>query len=245
MTPLCRSLFLSAAFVLLPDVSLPAGEFSSQAAEDSTQGIHRTVPLHYPMRMLREGVKHGEVRVLVQIDPAGKLTDSLAIAYTEPAFAEEVLQTIKQWRFEPLRRNGEVIGSVLELSVTFKIDGVVAVERMDAPQASQLSALGDDGYQSHGSRGLDRIPTPYRVVAPVYPPEWRAQGVGGLITVDFYIDETGGVRMPTVASNAQPLLGASAIAAVREWRFSPPVRRGQPALARVQQVFNFSPNSTP
>lgn len=183
--------------------------------------------------------------MLLQIDSSGTLTDSLVVASTDPAFTEEVLQVVKQWRFEPLRRGGETLGSVVELLVNFKIDGLIAVERLDGTRGGSASALGEHAYQARGASALDRLPTPSHVVPPVYPPEWRAKNLTGRVTVDFYIDETGGVRMPTVAPDTDPLLGASAIAAVREWRFSPPLHQGQPALARVQQVFNFSPDSTP
>ncbi len=196
--------------------------------------------------MLRDGVKRGEARVLVQIDPAGKLSDALAIAYTHPAFAEEALHTVKQWRFAPVVVEGETVGAVMEISVSFKIDGVVAIERLGTPQVDQsFFARGENGAEPHGLATLDRIPAPIHVVPPVYPKSWRDQALAGLITVDFYIDETGGVRMPTVGAGTHPLLGASALTAVKEWRFEPPVFKGRPVLAHVRQIFNFSPNAAP
>ncbi len=57
--------------------------------------------------------------------------------------------------------------------------------------------------------------------------------------VEFYVDSEGRTRFPRVAETVHPLLAACAVAAVDEWRFTPPKRRGQPALMHITQVFDF------
>ncbi|MCX6951979.1 MAG: energy transducer TonB [Verrucomicrobia bacterium] len=89
-------------------------------------------------------------------------------------------------------------------------------------------------------RELDRIPVPLQAVSPRYPEELARLGAVGEITVDFYIDERGAVRMPYVSSHAQPLLARLAVDAVRQWKFEPPTRRGQPVLVHVRQLFRFT-----
>jgi outer membrane biosynthesis protein TonB len=59
------------------------------------------------------------------------------------------------------------------------------------------------------------------------------------VSVDFFIDETGSVRMPAVSANDDVHLTALAIDALRQWKFEPPTHNGRPVLAKAVQVFNF------
>jgi TonB family protein len=70
-------------------------------------------------------------------------------------------------------------------------------------------------------------------------------GVGGKVTVDFFVDESGKTRMPVVAGRSDDSLAGFAIAAVKQWRFEPPTRGGIPVLVRVSQDFNFVPANPP
>jgi TonB family protein len=86
---------------------------------------------------------------------------------------------------------------------------------------------------------LDRIPTPLAAPAPYYTPELLASGLRGKVTVDFYIDESGMVRMPAVSDADRRDLATLAVMAVRQWRFEPPLRKGNPVLVKARQVFTF------
>lgn len=204
--------------------------------------IHRTVPLVFPVRMLREGVKHGKARVLLNINSEGALEDSLVVGYTHAAFAEVATNTVKQWRFEAARSRGEPVGAVVDLNVIFEATGVIAVEKPVTPGIGDPQA-DDDVYQPYPLKALDGTPLLLRdhQVKPAYPQELIAKGVTEKITVDFYIDENGMPRMPTIASGNNPYLRASSLTAIRQWRFEPPTYHGKPVLARVQQIFDFSP----
>ncbi len=207
--------------------------------------IHRTDNVIYPVTLLRDGVSQGEVRILVNIDSTGALVDVLPIAYTHEAFLQSATRAIRKWSYEPARLNDEPIGAVYDLSFRFEVSGILVVERT-GPVPPPRDLYGEVFvYKSHGVRSLDRIPTPLQVAQPVYPQEWIDQGVRGNVTVDFYIDETGTVRMPSLVASAHPLLGASAVAAVSEWRFAPPLRRGRPVLVHCQQVISFAPETKP
>ena len=62
------------------------------------------------------------------------------------------------------------------------------------------------------------------------------------VTVEFYIDEQGTVRMAAVPrESAGDVYAAAAVAAVEQWRFEPPLRKGEPVLVLAQQEFKFRP----
>jgi TonB family protein len=208
--------------------------------------IHRTTAISYPVSLMRDGVVRGEARILANIDDKGKLIETLVLAYTHEPFAHAAITALREWRYEPARLNGETVGTVADISFRFEIDGILLVERKGIPVFTQQRDPFDDHfvYKPHGLRTLDGIPTPIHVTQPVYPKEWVDQGIGGSVTVNFYIDETGAVRMPAVDSTANPFLASAAAAAVREWKFSPPLRKGRPVLAHCQQIFTFAVDRT-
>jgi TonB family protein len=193
---------------------------------------------------MRDGISNGEARILINIDSTGRLTESMVLGYTHKPFADAATAAINEWRYEPAHYDGENVGTVADITFRFEIDGVLLVERVGVPHFTQHETLGVKYvYKPHGLRTLDGIPTPIQVTQPIYPKEWIDQGHRGTVVVDFYIDETGAVRMPSVASTENSLLASAAAAAVKEWRFSPPLRKGRPVLAHCQQIFKFEPET--
>ena len=91
---------------------------------------------------------------------------------------------------------------------------------------------------------LDRIPTPTKVVEPGVPLAAKNMTEKLVVTVHFYIDEQGRVRMPAVdrasSQSAEPF-AAEALAAVTQWQFEPPLSHGRPVLVAARQDFNFTP----
>lgn len=222
------------------DNPAPAG-----AAGETAFKIHRTVPINYPVALLREGIAHGEARVLVNVDAQGQIADILILAYTHQPFATAAINAIRQWRYEPATLNGEAVGTVADCSFRFDVDGILMVQRNGPPVFQKRDIFGETyAYRPYTLDALDGIPAPVRVIRPAYPQDWADQGMSGKVTIDFYIDETGVVRMPSVASTAHPMLAAVATAAVREWRFAPPLRKGRPVLAHCEQVFTFERDAT-
>jgi hypothetical protein len=118
--------------------------------------------------------------------------------------------------------------------------------------------------------GVDRLPVPadhgafVASIAKHYPAAMRSAGVGGSALVDATIDADGNVtaveavqrpmapRTTLVLRDADgterrvvprddPLFGAAAQAALREVRFIPAVRDGQPVAYTMRMTINFDP----
>jgi TonB family protein len=107
---------------------------------------------------------------------------------------------------------------------------------MDRPMSDVIQGY---EYQACSLKHIDQIPTPVSIVNPTYPKEWAEQGITGKVVIDFYIDETGKVRLPATVSNSNPMLAGIAVAAVSKWQFTPPTRKGNPVLVHAQQAFDF------
>ncbi len=207
---------------------------------DTPWKIHQAVAANYPLRLMRAGIAHGEARVRVSIAANGGLNDALLVSASRREFGEEALRVVKQWRFEPERVKGEPVGGVGDISFIFEFNGPIAIEKLSpAPNEEPRGSADPFAYQAETLKRLDRIPAPTHVVPPVYPKDWSDRGIAGSATVEFFIDETGQPRIPVVIATDHRFLGASAVAAVAQWRFEPPQAHGQPALVHAEQVFTF------
>jgi protein TonB len=140
---------------------------------------------------------------------------------------------------------GEPVGTTTEILFQFETKGVVVTTGIsDFIEGRVAQILGTRFvYQPCTLAELDRIPAPIVTVKPQYPAELAAKGVKGDVTVEFYIDEAGMIRVPAVSVNDDSRLCALAVAALRQWKFEPPTRNGHPVLVKASQVFKFGPRS--
>ncbi len=239
--PHLRFTFLLVALAA-PFAPLCAQEPSLARDPNAPWKIIQTQPAIFPPRMMQQGVSKGEARIRVSIDANGELLDALVIYSTRREFGEEALRTVKLWRYHPARERGEPIGVVGDVEFSFRVNGTVGVARTGfGPRDDEPGRNDPEVYHAESLKNLDAIPTPTHVVPPSFPENWSDRGIRGSATVEFYIDEAGRVRMPVVAVSDHPLLGGSALAAVMQWRFDPPLSRGRRVLVRAEQVFTFEP----
>jgi TonB family protein len=192
--------------------------------------------------MLMEGVTTGKVVFVIDVSADGELTDLLALAYTHPSLVRTCSEALKEWKFTPARRDGFPVPAQTELTIHFSAEGVVissntqmAVEQYIANVFGHRLAV-----KRRSANELDSVPAVVAKVPPKYAKQAEEKGVRGKVTVHFYIDETGAVRMPAVEGEAHPYLAQQAVAALREWRFTPPKARGKPVMVSARQAFQFS-----
>lgn len=196
----------------------------------------------YPFEMVQLGVREGKAVVAISVDATGRIEDCLAIAYTQPEFAHAAVTALRRWTFEPARYRGEPVAAMTEVTVNFEVQGTVVVSMSSAESlAAWMAGMQPENGASRPRllRELDRIPTPIAAAAPHYPADLAQKGRSGKVTVQFYIDENGAARMPSVSNAADLDLGALAVSAVQQWRFEPPTCEGRAVLVRAEQVFDF------
>jgi protein TonB len=89
--------------------------------------------------------------------------------------------------------------------------------------------------------GAVRAPQKIRHVAPTYPALALAAKVSGTVILEALIAEDGSVREVKVARSVG-LLDASAIEAVRQWRFTPTLLNGVPVQVIMSVTVTFTLN---
>lgn len=84
-----------------------------------------------------------------------------------------------------------------------------------------------------------RQPTKIKDVRPVYPADALAARVTGVVVIEVSLDTEGRVRDATVLRSI-PMLDEAALAAVRQWEFTPAVSNGVAVPVKMTVTVNFA-----
>jgi periplasmic protein TonB len=87
--------------------------------------------------------------------------------------------------------------------------------------------------------GLIQPPRRIVSVAPIYPPAAQQARIDGAVTIEALIGEDGKVRNATVL-RGKPMLSEAALAAVRQWVFTPTRLNGEPVAVIMTVTVVFS-----
>ena len=83
---------------------------------------------------------------------------------------------------------------------------------------------------------------PVRMVPPVYPYEMKRDGITGVVTVGFEVDEQGMVQNPAVIKSTDSRFDQAALDAVKKWKFKPGKKDGVPTKMKVAIPLQFTLN---
>jgi TonB family protein len=190
-----------------PALFLAALLFATPAAclaanDEPAKPIDRPAPA-YPDSA---GEEHGHVKVQFTIDPEGHVRDPQILESVPPGlFDRAVLETLKSWRYQPRR--------VLDRP-TAQPDNSIAFNFAPPPPDPAHTAV---------------ILTK---AIGFYPREAFKAGQEGDVTVAFDVDRFGYARHATVLNSTLPgIFDQSAIEAIRNSRFQPPIINGEPVEA--------------
>jgi len=118
--------------------------------------------------------------------------------------------------------------------------GGAEVFHSEQPAAERAEAL--DRMIAKRTTGVQQAgPKPFYGTAPAYPASLNKTGLKGEAVVTMRIDPQGHVVDPVVERATEPPFGEEALDAVRQWRFVPRVKDGQPVETKVSIPFAFDP----
>jgi len=213
----------------------------SAAFESARAHPDNPMPI-FPNSLKMDGITQGRAVIAVSLDHEGRMKDHLVVAYTNEQFARTSLDALRDWKFSPARLDGEPVPVQFDLAFDYTLEGAVITAGIaehflwDHYGRMGSSAL---AYQPATSARLDRAPMRIGGESPKYAQAAAKEGVKGNVTVRFYIDEQGNVRLPAVEGLSDPYLNEQAVTALRGWKFAPVTSGGQPVLVAAQQEFNF------
>ena len=88
---------------------------------DSTPRAKVQMPPDYPYSMKQTGTS-GSVLVEFDVDKAGRVTRAEAIKYTDREFVEPALKAVRNWRFEPGRKDGKAVPFRMNIPIEFGME---------------------------------------------------------------------------------------------------------------------------
>jgi periplasmic protein TonB len=108
--------------------------------------------------------------------------------------------------------------------------------------ALRLPTEGEEGKKSAESifslADLDQRPRVIHQPSPTVPPQLKAKAPANVYII-FTVDQRGRVENPAVQSSSDPAFEQPALAAVRQWRFEPGKRGGEPVRFRMRVPITF------
>jgi TonB family protein len=109
---------------------------------------------------------------------------------------------------------------------------------------SAAEAAGTDWYKSAGGEadwtgGFYVPPKPVYQVKPLYPESCKSKGIEGTVTVTVRTDRDGSVQSVRLWQKADPDLEKSAVEALRQWKFEPPLQKGLIGRAKPMPAVFF------
>lgn len=170
------------------------------------------------------------------VDDAGYVRDPEIVQATNPEFGAAALAALEPMRFDPAQQAGASVPA--RARHEFRFGGAGAEASVDAPTAALIAQL-NSGRKPPTPRELDGVPKRLAGPAPRLPIGLWQEGRGGSATIEFYIAPDGRVLLPRIVKADDERLGWAAMTAIAQWTFEPPLKNGQPVLARLAVPVNF------
>jgi TonB family protein len=173
-------------------------------------------------------------------DLAGWETDRgrIYVAYGEPARVETGVSgagqptsiAVERWQYDFIEGLG------LDVVLTF----------VDVNRTGEYLLMNPEPTAAEAASEPLRIGAgvlPPRVIAriePEYPPDARAARVEGPVVLDAVVGRDGAVDVRRVVRSLRPDMDDAAVEAIRQWRFSPGTRDGEPVDVALNIEVHFS-----
>ncbi len=214
-----------------------------QALADTLRVDHYVEPI-FPSQLYNKSVTEGYVQAQVLVGADGQVVELFVSAFSRPEFAECAENALRHWTFHPAE-DPNALPQRFNLRINFRREGMIIVQGDFHETVNSFLRIADVSGEVTlcKLRDLDATPEIVNLVVPTYPEALKQQKIEGAAAVSFYIDEKGQVRTPSVAGATRPEFAQAAFEAVRQWTFTPPLRKGQTTRVFAVQEFNFTPET--
>ncbi len=175
------------------------------------QLINKVEPI-YPELAKRARVE-GVVILNVRTDEDGRVDQVKVANSKDPNLTRAAIEAVKQWRYEPFYSRGKRSPILFTVTIRF-----------------QLSNEPDDKYSGieQGEETLHIRPVLIYQVEPIYPLRARRAQIEGVVMMRVRTDVKGNVTSVEVIKSDSTILNQAAIDAVKQWKYQPIYRNGNP-----------------
>jgi protein TonB len=120
MRTLLHALFLSALFLFTATAWGQADETIYTKVDENPVPV-KTPPPKFPESMKRDGMS-GVVAVVIVIDEKGQIVNSSISKSSHPDFERPALEAVKQWKFKPAKKDGNVVKVRVTVPLRFNVE---------------------------------------------------------------------------------------------------------------------------
>jgi len=170
----------------------------------------------------------GKVVLEVTVGGDGKPRDLRVTRGLGFGLDQNALVAVRDWHFVPGRRNGRPVESSIRVDVEFNLKTAELNESIANDMATRIGP------------GVTPPQEVYRS-DPVSPANGQSAASGGAVVLDAIIPENGIPRVIRVIRSLDWQFGESAINALKQWRFSPAMKDGNPVKVRMNVAVEFTP----
>jgi TonB family protein len=199
----------------------------------------------YPADARANGIE-GTIILNAIISKTGDV-ENLLVTSGSPSLAASAMNAVRQWKFKPYLLNGEPTEVQTTITVNFQLSGLTGspASQDQAQVQSQPSSPSAASHVAPGAMAGNLLTH----VTPIYPSEAKTARIEGAVILDATISKTGEVENLQVASGPVELR-ASAIDAVRQWKYKPYLLNGEPTEVQTTITVNYhlsgsAQNTTP
>lgn len=222
-------MFIRALLLVLSLMVTAASAHESIAQTPAQQPMPR-----FPAELAGAKAGDGEVVLAVTVDSEGRALDMVALEATHEAFVRAATDAVREWIFPA--RDSDTWPRREVLQFNFKRTGAVSTlshreAALDAFKGQTVAALRTVPLEQ-----LDRKPERRVAPMPNVPQAALRRHGGKPLMVNFVVDQEGRVRVPVLAEVQDAALAETVLAAVRQWRYSPPTQKGVPVAAEMTRA---------
>ena len=228
-----RKIAFVAVAALCVVIPLAALQLSGAAPGPNRSGVaapmvdqYTTPPLYSDeARSLRI---EGKVLLEVMVGVDGKTRELHVIRGLGFGLDQNALVAVRDWHFVPGMRNGNPVESPVRIDVEFNLKTAELNESIANDMATRIGP------------GV----TPPQVVYrsdPAFPANEPNLAHGGAVVLDAIIPEDGMPRVIRVIRSLNWQFDEIAINALKQWRFSPAMKDGNPVKVRMNVAVEFTP----
>jgi protein TonB len=129
--------------------------------------------------------------------------------------------------------------TLLIVAVVCLAIGYFAGKQTATMQAGKAAVLEETSSSQPGLICYDTPPEVKQSVAPEYPEVARKAGTQGMVVLKILVDTTGTVAEVQISKPVSQELDQAAVAAARQWKFSPAMQKGRPVAIWMNLPVNF------